>query len=631
MLFKIAKKNVKNNFENYLIYFISIVFNVIIYFTFEGIRFNKQVESFVGSDPKMLMVFKGASIIIAIFSAIFILYSSSFFIKKRKKEIGLYSLLGLKKKEIGSMLFYENIIMGIFALVIGILLGGLLCKLFIMILAKFIGINVAIKFSVSLKAVLNTIIAFGVLFLIVSINAYTIIYRFKLIDLFKAENKGEKQSQPSIILAILAIVALGIEIAAVIGIHDSPTFMLNIPIILVCSIVGTFIFFRTFLIFIINGLKNKKSLYYKGDNIISISHVLYRIKSNGRNLAIIALLNAVTLTSMGYGYAFYYSFQKIDKMSTPFSYCYISNDKSLDKKVENLIGKYKENKLILSKEVELVKVNGQILNFAGNNKDAIALISQSKFEEIAKIRGIKDTLKLSSTSEAIVLKYGSEEFDGVKGKTTNIFYGNLKDAFKIINRKEYDVMNDVFPGITLLVKDEIYNKYYNKENVLRLKGYIVENQRDSKALSKDIIRIMPSEVKLSYEYENVSILIFISMLFFIGVLLGLIFLLSTGSIIYFKQLTEANDDKKRYEILKKIGITKDEIKRSIQKQVFTSFASPLALGILHSTLAFVLLNRVIIRSGMLVPMAITLTSYSCIYAIYYFLTVKSYMKIVNCR
>ena len=342
MLFNLAKKNISKNFNNYFMYFMSVVFNVVIYFTFESMVYNKQVSSFVEGDTRAVMVFRFASCIIAIFSAVFIGYSTSFFIKKRKKEIGMYSLLGLKKREIGSMLFYETILMGVLALFTGIFIGALLCKLFIMALIKVVGITMQIQFSLSINAVVNTFVVFGILFLVVSISAYTVIYRFKLIELFKAEKVGEKEPKASITMAVLSIIILGIGYVLALKVHDSATFTRNLPITIACCIIGSFMFFKGFLIFLIKSLKNKKYLYYKGENMISLSHLLYRIKANGRNLAVISLLNAAALTSIGLGYSLQYRFADIRATSFPFSVSYISNSKQLDEKVEDTFKSFKK-------------------------------------------------------------------------------------------------------------------------------------------------------------------------------------------------------------------------------------------------------------------------------------------------
>lgn len=632
MLLGLAKKNIKGNFNNYFIYFVSIVFNVTIYFAFQNIAYNEQIKAFLEQDEKSLILFKGSAVIIAIFAAIFILYSSSFFIKKRKKELGLYSLLGLKKKQIGSLLFYENMIIGSIALIAGLFMGGLLSKLFIMILIKFIGMNLFIRFSISMDAALYTVTTFGILFLVVSINAYTIIYRFKLIDLFKAdnasENKSHKTTKPSIILALLSVTLFIIEGIAAMTIKDSPTFLRNVPIALATSIIGTFIFFGAFLMFTVSILKNNKKLYYKGDNLISISHFSYRIKSNAKTLAIIAITNAVALTSISVTYSFHYNMKKVYQTTYPFSYSYKSSGKSLDKQVEDIIKKHPENKLINSAEAELVKVSGKIENFPDLKFNDTYLISISKYKDTLKLKGLDANFKIPSSSQAVLLKYGPKDLDKIKGNTVNIHYKDLKNSFEIIDRKLEEPLNVMDMGPILLVQDEIYEKYYNKINIVTLKAYSVKNPLDSTSLTKELIKIMPDDAKFDYIQDMKQVLILTSMMLFIGILIGLVFLTSTGSILYFKQLTEANDDKERYSVLKKIGISRKETKKSIQKQVVIIFALPIVIGLFHNLLALSLLST-IAELSIKVPIIISIIAYILIYYIYYLMTVKTYTKIVT--
>jgi putative ABC transport system permease protein len=180
-----------------------------IYFTFTSIKYNTQVQEVVGLSKAFSTVFKAASIVIAIFVTIFIWYSNSFFIRKRKKEVALYSLLGIRKKQIARMLFYENIVMGTVALAAGILMGSLFSKLFIMILIRLMGFSANIIFMIPLKAVINTTVVFIILFLITSIHGYSLIYRFKLIDLFKAENQGEGEAKTSVFRSIVSVLLIG--------------------------------------------------------------------------------------------------------------------------------------------------------------------------------------------------------------------------------------------------------------------------------------------------------------------------------------------------------------------------------------------------------------------------------------
>jgi len=186
-----------------------MIFSIMIYFTFTSIKYNTQVQEVVGLSKAFSTVFKAASIVIAIFVTIFIWYSNSFFIRKRKKEVALYSLLGIRKKQIARMLFYENIVMGTVALAAGILMGSLFSKLFIMILIRLMGFSANIIFMIPLKAVINTTVVFIILFLITSIHGYSLIYRFKLIDLFKAENQGEGEAKTSVFRSIVSVLLIG--------------------------------------------------------------------------------------------------------------------------------------------------------------------------------------------------------------------------------------------------------------------------------------------------------------------------------------------------------------------------------------------------------------------------------------
>ena len=257
------------------------------------------------------------------------------------------------------------------------------------------------------------------------------------------------------------------------------------------------------------------------------------------------------------------------------------------------------------------------------------MISESQFNNIAKLRGLKDKVQLTSKNETILLKAGDDYLNKLKGKNMKIFNSKAEDNLKILDRKDYDAMNTNQIGLTFLVKDEVYNKYYNNESIVKIKGYKVENEMDSKALSKALIKIIPEESKLTYVYEQFSIDAFISMILFIGIFLGLVFIVSTGSIIYFKQLTEATEDKDRYTILKKIGMSNLEIKSSIKKQVSIIFATPLIIGICHSLAAFGLISVIFGGAHIITPIVVTVGSYLVIYMAYYFLTVSSYNRVVN--
>lgn len=643
-LLDIAFKNIKRNFYNYFLYFASMVFSIMIYFTFTSIQYNTQVHKVVGASINFSTVFRAAAIVIAIFVTIFIWYSNSFFIKKRKKEIALYSLLGIRKRQIGTMLFYENIFMGIAALLAGIFMGSLLSKLFIMLLIRLMGFSANISFMIPPMAILNTVVVFIILFLITSIHGYRLIYRFKLIELFKAESQGEKEPKTSVFRSILSVLFIS-------GGYFIYTKRLNsfgifaILITLILTIIGTFMLFSSLTLLVIKLSKKNERTYYKGINMIGISQLLYRIKGSARTLATIAILSATTLTAVEISSSFYYDLSVDLQKNYGFTYAYASNDKALDKKVEDVIAKYPNNKLIASLDMNFAKVKGQWPDLAKEaSKDqtydaSFYIISESNYNEIANMRGLKDRIKLKNSSEAAVFSQilnFTSKYDYV-GKTIRISENNEEQPMKITAFKNYALSNSGMMRNAVVVKDDVYIKYITKDNAFRVRGYITDNKKDSEGLTNELTSLLSQEILQSDEefYKFTSYysqykegLVFSGLIIFISAFLGLLFLAATGSIIFFKQLSEANDDKNRYKILKNIGVTNKEIKNSIGKQILIVFALPLVIGIMHSLVASSLLSK-LMRVNLTLPIILTVGAYTVIYMIYYFLTVSSYYSIVS--
>ncbi|GFP76536.1 FtsX-like permease family protein [Clostridium fungisolvens] len=644
-LMDIAIKNIKRNFYNYFLYFVSMVFSIMIYFTFTSIQYNTQVQRIVGASVQFSTVFKSAAAVIGVFIAIFIWYSNSFFIRRRKKEVALYSLLGIRKKQIGTMLFYENIVMGAAALIAGIVMGSLLSKVFIMLLIRLMGFSADIAFMIPLKAVINTALVFLVLFLITSIHGYMLIYRFKLIELFKAESQGEREPKTSVFKSILSVMLIGGGYLIYTKGSLSAS-VISIPVTLLLTVIGTFMLFSSLTLLIIKLAKKNERRYFKGSNMIGTSQLLYRIKASARTLATIAVLSAATLTAMELSTSFYYKLEVNLQENYGFTYAYASNDNSLDKKVEAVIAEYPKNKIISAVDMKFAKVKGQWpdlskgLSAKKTFDTSFYIISESNYNEIAKARGLKDKIKLKDNNEAAIftqiLNFTSE-YDDYLGKTITIVENNEKLSLKVSDFKAYSLTNSGMMRNSVVVSDEVYNNYRTNANTYRIKGYITDNKKDSEDLTKGITKLVSEEIPQkdgepfvfsSYYMDYRAGITYSGLIIFLGAFLGLLFLIATGSIIFFKQLSEANDDKSRYGILRKIGLTNKEIKISISKQIFIVFSLPLVIGITHSLVASTLLSK-IMRINLALPITLTIGAYTVIYMVYYFLTVNSYYNIVS--
>lgn len=631
MLLKLAKKNIKMNVQNYMLYFIASIFNVAIYFVFQNIWFNKQINAFLEDDGRILILFKGASIIILIFSIIFISYFSSFFIRKRKKELALYSLFGMKKIDITKLLFLENIILGIAASILGIVFGIIISKGFMWGLLNLIGMSLNIKFELGIDAIRTTFVTFGILFLISSLYTSTMIYRFKLIDLFNSDKETENIETVSktkcTIGAFITLVLIIMEVVLVSNIKDSRSFYINAPLTFIFALISTFMFFGTFLSFFGNRLKANKNVYYRKNNIISISSFLYRIKSNKRLLAVIALTNAVALTAISVTYSLDYNMKEIDRITYPFSYCYVSYDNKIDEKIEDIISSYPQHQITNYANIKLNKVDIEKGNAGYKNVDSAYLISESNYKEALKIKNMKYDLSIKSDKDAILLEYYGPDINSIKDKKLTISYGGMIDELEITKSSKVEPLNEMDLRPVIVVSDSVYKKYENIDNEISIIGYSVENAMVAKELTKELIKTLPPESGLSYSQDMIGVMMFTSIFLFTGIFIGLVFLSSTGSILYFKQLSEATDDKNRYHILKKIGFSKEDTKISIKKQVRAIFILPVFVGLFHSLAALIFLRSTMTLS-ITIPVITSIVVYALIYFLYYMITVNTYVKIV---
>ncbi|MBE9912595.1 ABC transporter permease [Paenibacillus donghaensis] len=639
-LFSIARKNIKKNFTNYFLYFASMIFSIVIYFTFVSLKYDTTIQSASDGSPKISSVFSGASVVLMIFVAIFIWYSNSFFTRKRKKEVGLYSLLGVRKKQIGRMLFYENFLMGILALIIGIALGSVLSRFFVMILMKVMGYELLSQFSISFSAVINTVIVFMIITLITSFQGYRLIYRFKLIELFHADQEHEREPKASWITALISVILIGFgywlalqnllqsKVWATLG------YMMTPLVILLTVILGTYFLFSTLTVALLKLSRSRKKSYWKGMNMIGVSQLLYRIKGNARTLTIIAVLSATTLTAVGTSYSFYYNNRSNAGAANPNSMMFIAKDGGSVKKVRDLVAKSADHELRYHLSVPVIEMKADMSGlesvFSNGGEMAFTILSAHDFNQLADVQNRDEKLSLKA-NEAVVLDPAYMEGMSPKyvGKTITLKNKQQKQQVTFKELHKFNVLNQRAVYTTIVVSDEVFGKLQPKAIADTLEIYGITGQDKAKTLTADIEKILPDKAKFSSFYDTYSKgMEAFGLMMFMGGFLGLVFLAATGSIIYFKQLTEANADKGRYLILHKIGVNKKEIRKTVAKQVGFIFALPLIAGIAHCAVALSALSN-LMQTNLVIPVVICMGVYTCIYLIYYALTVNAYYKIVT--
>ncbi|MGG4554773.1 ABC transporter permease [Paenibacillus humicus] len=638
-LFKIAGKNIRKNFTNYFLYFASMIFSIVIYFTFVSLKYDSTIASASEGSQKISSAFSGAAVVLIVFVAVFIWYSNSFFTRKRKKEVGLYSLLGVRKKQIGRMLFYENFLMGILALIVGIALGAVLSRFFVMILMKVMGYAVVADFSISPAAILNTFLVFMIITLITSVQGYRLIYRFKLIELFKADQEREEEPKSSLVIALLSVALIGfgywLALQNVLTSKAWATigYMLTPLVILICVILGTYLLFNTLTVTLLKLARKHKKSYWRGLNLIGTSQLLYRMKGNARTLTIIAVLSATTLTAVGTAYSTYYNTRTNAAVSNPNSYMFIGVDSTTTGKANKAIEQAAGHKVLYHESIPLLEVDADtsgLNNTLGEDEQSFTVISSRDFNQLTKLQGRDDAISLVG-NEAAVLE--PAYLDGISpeyvGSSIKLKGERINKTIQFKTLKKYNVLNLGTVYSTIVVSDDMFAELKPNGKSMAIEAYGITHQDKAKELTKQLEEILPEKAGLSSYYSVYSRgMESTGLLMFMGGFLGLVFLAATGSIIYFKQLTEAGSDKARYVILHKIGVKKREIRKSVAKQVLFIFALPLAFGIAHCAVALSALSK-LMMTNLVVPVVSCMGIYVGIYLIYYFLTVHAYCKIVT--
>ncbi|NEZ46478.1 ABC transporter permease [Clostridium niameyense] len=623
-IYKISYNNIKKNPKNYLLYFISIVFSSFIFFSFNSIKYNRDVLKSIGSVALGLNL---SSIVVLFFSFIFIYNANVFFREKRKKEIGLYNLLGITKKKIGLMFIYEGFILGIFGVLVGVLLGFMFSKIIMMLLVRLMELDVIIHMNFSLIAISETMLVFTLIILILAVENFHVIKKIPLVNLFREEKQVEDMGKTSKIKGILGMVLIAMGYALALSHKTTVGSLGRLTFILIIVIIGTQLFYKAGLSILLKRLKKFQNFYFKGTNMVSIAETSYKIKSNANILSTVTILIAVCVTALGTTTTFYYDLQKNINNRIKFACAIEENSDSIKKQVDNVLKKY-DDKILFNDVIEFKVVQGSYVSeFLSINKKyrseiSVEVLSESSYKKLMNYEKRKYT-RLNSNKDVYLIEDST---------MIDMFNTDLKEPFIFKDRDQkfnikasYKEMitNEKINESIIVVKDSVYASLNKVDRIKKIRCIDVKDKRNSFELSNDINKIAKSNKAdfSSYAYNYKQAYKVFGLLFFIGIILSILFIIATGSLILFKQISNIYDNKARYIALKKIGANNNHIEKILLKQTSIIFLLPVVLGTFHNLFAMEILKRSL-RESITIPVVITLIVYYIAYGIFYLITVK---------
>ncbi|OPJ57726.1 ABC transporter permease [Clostridium oryzae] len=631
-LVNMALCNIKSKFKNYWTFFLSSTFSVFVLYIFLSIINNDRVKSELGGKKTFTMLFIVASCVIATFSAFFIWYANSFMIKSRKKEFALYMILGMSKKQAAWLAFIENLITIAAAFCAGIVLGLVFNKFFIMLLYQMIGVTGDVQFQFSIKALRACVYIFGCMFAVISVHSTMLIYGNNLIDLFNASSKGEKSlnvSYKTVLVEIISIVFLAS--GYFLAVQKLAINILLAPLVVTLVVVGTVLFFYETTSLIIYFSKRDEKNFFKGTKPITVCQLGYRYRGNAGTLSVIAVTTTIALCAVITCFGLINKVALNARSVRPFSVEYVNSDQNAatDKVFYSVLKQHEEISIRYKDNIKFIRLKTSN-RFSDTKNNAIFILNQSKFNLINKHEGISRRVKLKSDEDCYFVQLANLAADkSVIGKTIKLNNRNLKYNFKVIGTdNKYFIALDHFTQ-TLIVKDSVYqsiNNSINSKSKISITGYILKNDLLSKSFISDLTDKLPKENSLETFLENYSNgLKMVGMMAFIGVFIGIVFLTATGSIIYFKMVMEAQEDREKFIILKKIGLSSTEIKKAISKELIFLFGMPFVVAACNTYIASITLSK-IMNVKIYVSFIICILVYAALYSIYYLITLNSYMK-----
>lgn len=658
---RLALTNLRNNRKTYLPYILTAALTVMMYYIINALGRSSSIPD----DSALHSCLGIASNIMVVFAVIFLFYTNSFLIKRRKKELGVYNILGMGKRHIAKMLCVETLLTGVVSIGAGLVFGLIFSRLMYLVLLKIVHYDVRMSFEVSAPALIAALVLFLIIFAMTLAYNLLQIRHAKPVELLRGSSQGEKEPKTRWVLTIFGVIMLGIGYYIALT-TESPLAALQLFFVaVVCVILGTYSLFVAGSIALLKALRRRKNFYYKPNHFTSVSGMIYRMKQNGVGLANICILSTMVLVIISSTVSLYVGMEDVlsARFSREFSVTITPGASEQEEELQNLIDRVAEEHGV-ERTNELAYHEGSAA--AVRDGDSFDLASDQDYD-----------LSVSSVYEVYLIPL--EDYNQMEGEQASLAEdevlaydpeGSYGEDTLTIADKTYQVKDEpdelriepknqtrTVHGIYIIVRDtqeiEEVMAYVREHSSMReeyledatkidyvaafdMNGSDKKKADMSQQLQEEVMNEQfPGALCESRELSRESFYLLYGGILFIGLYLGIMFLMATVLIIYYKQISEGYDDRERYQIMQKVGMSKREVRRSIRSQVLTVFFLPLIAAFVHIAVAFKVITKLLATLNLVnVPLfavctVVTGAVFAVFYVIVFAVTAKEYYKIVN--
>ncbi|UTR12814.1 FtsX-like permease family protein [Evansella sp. LMS18] len=608
-------RNMLQNMKQYYLYFFSLIFSIMLYFIFSTLQYDDVISMAIRESGFMSAAFRTGVIFLAVIMLVFVLYAKALFYKRRGREIGLYQLIGLSKGQVSRMLIIENFLLLAGAAAAGTVLGLIFARLFLLLFVKVLQVDAEVTLQFSADALLQTGVLFLLILVLTTLQIILIIRKHTLTELFRSKEEGEgiRKVRP-VTQAVMAI--LGLSLTGF-GYWFSGNMLnqflfINMLVVLFTVILGTFLLFSVTISWVLERIRTNANGHLSFKNALSIAPVIHRMKSNAKLLTLITTLSAVTLTLVTVAYSLYYSSAEEARQMYPHDFLFTED--GWEEAAEFVGMLHNEGVEYSAVSIDTVITDVSLSNFnqgfgfeveewhlriAPENQLQAAGIDVEVAEGEGVFFGTFGPDMDVSMATAVV---GDIEIDLLEGRNRYALNIDTNNGLIAVDEETFqyiDLGKETFAAVNVADDgereraNEIYHSIYPLEDGTTGLVTFVEQMRSAREMA--------------------------GMFIFIAGFLGVVFLAATGSILYFKQMTEVEEEKGSYRTLRQLGFTVEEVLGGISRKQLLFFTLPLAIGILHSYFAVQSVSF-LFRTSIVVPVAICLIVYTLIYAFFYLLS-----------